>query len=108
MEAETGTSALHNVINPAAAFASSSSPGLGAAAAGSAGGPGNGVPSKRRLDLGRDDGQTPSPRLKKLKRNARARFAGSENTPVAAAAAAATAAAANASATNSSRYARGG
>ncbi|CAM9666179.1 unnamed protein product [Discosporangium mesarthrocarpum] len=55
--------------------------------AGSGGGGGDGVGSsgsvgKRRLDLGRDVSQTPSPRLKKLKRVGRGRLAGADSTPM--------------------------
>ena len=90
IEAETGTSALQCCSDPAslgaaaAAAGGPSSPhGLGTfAGAGSSGGQANGAHSKRRLDLGKDDvGQTPSPRLKKLKRAARVRLTGSESTP---------------------------
>lgn len=46
----------------------------GSSGSGSTAGGNGGAHSKRRLDLGRDDaGQTPSPRLKKLKRAAKAR-----------------------------------
>lgn len=86
LEVETGTSALKYCCDPVSAGAISAAPSspLGAAGfagAGSSGGPANGAPSKRRLDLGKDDdGQTPSPRLKKLKRAARVR-PGVESTP---------------------------
>ncbi|CAM9660370.1 unnamed protein product [Laminaria digitata] len=93
MEAETGTSVLQCCSDPAsslgaaAAAGGPSSPlGPGASFSGAAGSSGGGqancAHSKRRLDLGKDDaGQTPSPRLKKLKRAARVRLTGSESTP---------------------------
>lgn len=89
MEAETGTSALQWCSDPAslgaAAAAAAAAGGPSSphgAGAGSSGGQANGAHSKRRLDLGKDDaGQTPSPRLKKLKRAARVRLTGSESTP---------------------------
>lgn len=63
--------------------------GAGSSGSGSTAGGKGGAHSKRRLDLGRDDdaGQTPSPRLKKLKRSATARVptagggGGVESTP---------------------------
>lgn len=100
IEAETGTSALEHVINSASIGSSAaastaaapplppSSP-LGAAiggGAGASGGPAKAGPSKRRLDLGRDEGQTPSPRAKKLKRNARSRDTSAQSTPTSTAA----------------------
>lgn len=96
MEAETGTSALQHFSDPAASVTagsttatataahSSSTAGPGACGTGSGGGDqANGAPSKRRLDLGRDEGHTPSPRMKTLKRTARSRFTGTESTPTA-------------------------
>lgn len=84
-----GGGGVHSSPLGGSAFAANSSSGAGSGA-GSAGGSG-GAHSKRRLDLGRDHddaGQTPSPRLKKLKRAARARSntaagaaAGVESTP---------------------------
>ncbi|CAM9160193.1 unnamed protein product [Hapterophycus canaliculatus] len=82
---------VHSSPLGGSAFAAGGSSASGAGSgAGSAGGNG-GAHSKRRLDLGRDHddaGQTPSPRLKKLKRAARARShtaafsaAGVESTP---------------------------
>ncbi|CBJ33212.1 expressed unknown protein [Ectocarpus siliculosus] len=57
------------------AFAGGGASSAAAGGGSSSGSSGGGAHSKRRLDLGRDDdgGQTPSPRLKKLKRAARAR-----------------------------------
>lgn len=86
MEAETGTSALQWCSDPASLGAAAAAAGGPSsphgAGAGSSGGQANGAHSKRRLDLGKDDaGQTPSPRLKKLKRAARVRLTGSESTP---------------------------
>lgn len=95
VEAETGTSALKHVGDPVSLSAASAAVAAAASAAppasplgpgvfggaGSSGAAANGAPSKRRLDLGRDAGMTPSPRLKKLKRAARVRMTGVESTP---------------------------
>lgn len=91
LEAETGTSALKHFHDStqvgttplAAPTTTSTTPAPGNQGGGVAlsGSPVNGAPSKRRLDLGRDEGQTPSPRMKKLKRAARNRFTGGESTP---------------------------
>lgn len=90
LEAETGSSALvecTDFLPPGTAgAAASTSSTLGPRPFTNGGdifsAPANGALSKRRLDLGRDDGgKTPSPRLKKLKRAARARLSGIESTP---------------------------
>ena len=94
LEEETGTSALQFCSDAVSADGASASGADTAAAArlspvgpsnlgGASSGPSNGAPSKRRLDLGRDGGQTPSPSVKRLRRDSRARSTGLESTPTA-------------------------